>query len=440
MGLTGLNAILEARERRRARQQALLARFGRPLICFTLNIAGPEKNSPLIAEGFRLGSSLLRDQLRALGLPLLHREELDLPTGWEGYYVAPAPADTLKELTTALEDSLPVGRLFDMDVLDVEGQKLGRTEPRRCLLCDQPAALCGRSRAHSVEALQQRTRALLREAVRQRDARDIGRLATRSLLWEVCVTPKPGLVDRNNSGSHRDMDIFTFMDSTAALAPYFEDCARIGMETAALPPAETFARLRLRGRTAEGEMGRATAGVNTHKGAIFTLGLLCGACGRTGRRDPAAICAACAEMTRGLTRRELEEAPPCSAGQRIFVRHGLTGVRGQAEAGFPALLQTGLPTLRQGLAQGLRPNDAGARTLLALLCVAEDTNIIARSGPETLTRLRTELGALLEAGPDEAALRRLDREFIAQNLSPGGSADLLAATFFLHFLQEAPPE
>ena len=436
MGRSSLTDILEAREQRAHRQRALLARFGQPLVCFTLNIAGPEKNSPLIAEGFRLGSRLLLDQLAALGISLLHREELDLPTGWEGYYVAQAPAASLKELTTALEDSLPVGRLFDMDVLDVNGQKLGRAEPRRCLLCHRPAALCGRSRAHSVEDLQQRTRTLLQEAIRQRDARDLGRLATRSLLWEVCVTPKPGLVDRNNSGSHRDMDIFTFMDSTAALAPYFADCARIGMETAALPPAETFARLRLRGRTAEGEMYRATAGVNTHKGAIFTLGLLCGACGRTGSRDPGAVCAACAEMTRGLTRRELEEASPRSAGQRIFAHHGLSGVRGQAEAGFPVLLQTGLPMLRQGLAQGLRPNDAGARTLLALLCVAEDTNIVARSSPETLRQLQETLGVLLAGDPDESALLALDRAFIAQNLSPGGSADLLAATFFLHFLSE----
>lgn len=434
MGLITLPELLEARERRSARQRALLARFGRPLICFTLNIAGPEKNSPLITEGFRLGSRLLLDQLSALGIPLLHREERDLPTGWEGYYVADAPAGRLKELSTALEDSLPVGRLFDMDVLDTDGRKASRATPRPCLLCHRPAALCGRSRAHSLEALQQRTRELLLEAVRQRDARELGRLATRSLLYEVCVTPKPGLVDRNNSGSHRDMDIFTFMDSTAALAPYFEDCARIGMETAELPPAETFARLRLRGRAAEGEMSRATGGVNTHRGAIFTLGLLCGACGRTGSRDPARLAAACGDMTRGLSRRELAQAPPRSAGQRVWAQYGHTGVRGQAEAGFPALLQTGLPALRRALEAGLSLNDAGARTLLALLRVTEDTNIIARRGPETLTRLQRELEALPE--PDEAALLRLDREFIAQNISPGGSADLLAATFFLHFLTE----
>ena len=94
----------------------------------------------------------------------------------------------------------------------------------------------------------------------------------RALLYEVCATPKPGLVDRHNCGSHRDMDIFTFVDSTAALAPYLEDAVRLGQESAALPPEETFRRLRHRGFLAERGMFRTTGGVNVHKGAIFSVG------------------------------------------------------------------------------------------------------------------------------------------------------------------------
>ena len=224
--------VLQARERRSQWQWELLQRFKRPLICFTMNIAGPVKNDDLISEGFRLGAELLKAQLAGEGIHLLYTQERFLHTGCEGFYVADAQPRRLKELMVAIEDDAPVGRLFDMDVLDVSGQKQERQElglhGRRCLLCSEPAMVCARSRAHRVEELQNRTRELLLDAVRQRDSRHIARLATQSLLYEVCVTPKPGLVDRNHNGSHRDMDIFTFMASAAALSPYFGDCAKVG--------------------------------------------------------------------------------------------------------------------------------------------------------------------------------------------------------------------
>ena len=131
--------------------------------------------------------------------------------------------------------------------------------------------------------LQEKTQAVLAAAIREADSKTIARLACQALLYEVATTPKPGLVDRANSGSHRDMDFFTFQASAAALWPYFARCAEIGMDTHSLPPEETFSRLRTPGKLAEGDMLRATAGVNTHKGAIFSMGILCGALGRLER-------------------------------------------------------------------------------------------------------------------------------------------------------------
>nr|WP_320911374.1 triphosphoribosyl-dephospho-CoA synthase [Enterocloster clostridioformis] len=87
-------------------------------------------------------------------------------------------------------------------------------------------------------------------------------------------------MDRRNSGSHKDMDCFTFMSSAASLWPYFQKCAQMGMETAQEPPKETFRRLRWAGKIAGYDMNQATNGVNTHKGALFSIGILCGALGR----------------------------------------------------------------------------------------------------------------------------------------------------------------
>lgn len=428
-----LQEILDARESRVRRQETLLAEYGGVLLCFTMNIAGPVKHSPLIEAGFRLGHR----QILRLFSPL-HIVVVNEPTGCEGYYALRGDPLEIKRQAALLEDSAPAGRLYDMDVLTI-GRKVGREQvglaPRKCLLCGNDARICGRSRAHSIPQLQAETARLLSQAV----SAHIGALAEESLRREVLTTPKPGLVDQNNCGSHRDMDLHMFLASARVLGPYFTDCARIGMETAGLCPAETFSRLRKEGLAAEEAMYAVTGGVNTHKGAIFTLGLLCGAAGRTLSHTPEMILSEVRVMTAGLTAGDFAGVTAenaATAGQRLFAKHGITGARGQAEQGFPAVLHAGLPVLKKGLSQGLSCNDAGCAALLYILAATEDTNMIARSDADTATAVRTQVGRILADTPYPGAdiLLQLDREFTERNLSPGGSADLLAATYFLYFL------
>ena len=120
-----IQQILEARERRVARQAALLSQYGLPLICFTMNIAGPEKCSDLIKFGFKLGNKWLLAQLS--DLKVIHKESFCESTGCEGYYVVDSTPEELKHRTVIVEDHAPVSRLFDMDVLDTNGIKLERT-------------------------------------------------------------------------------------------------------------------------------------------------------------------------------------------------------------------------------------------------------------------------------------------------------------------------
>ncbi len=437
-----LQDILSAREQRVQKQQVLLTQFQRPLICFTMNIAGPEKLNDDILWGFRLGNQWLQVQLA--DLRVLHHEEQILPTGCECYYVVDAPAEQLKHRTTQIEDSAPVARLFDIDVLDCSGQKLERSAlgyaHRTCLICDQPAHICGRSRAHSVEQLQKKTAQLLQNAMMQEDCSHIAQIAQQSLLYEVCTTPKPGLVDCRNSGSHQDMDIFTFTASSSALFPYFIRCAEIGTQTRHLSPKEVFSRLRFPGKLAEQAMYRATNGVNTHKGSIFSLGILCAAAGRSGSAgwQPETLSELCKEMTQGLVSRELEGIckETKTTGEQLYAQHSITGVRGQAESGFAQVLETGLPVFRNGLAQGLSLNDAGCGTLLALIAAVADTNLIHRSSLEEQKAIAARISDLIKDNPfpSKEVLNQLDDSFIQKNLSPGGCADLLSITYFLHFL------
>ena len=428
--------ILDARERRVSRQREMIAATGCPLVSFTMNIAGPVKYSTAIDRGFSLGLSRLERMLA--GLPILSRNVLRENTGCEALFAVDADPLFLKALCVYLEDMDGFGRLLDIDILDTQSCKLEREllglPPRKCLLCENEARLCSRSRTHSVEQLQAKTAALL-DAVAEEIP--LSMLAVKALLWEVFTTPKPGLVDRNNSGSHRDMDLLTFLSSIYALASYLEEAVQIGKDTQRLSPTETFAVLRQRGIRAEKDMLRATGGINTHKGAIFTMGIVCGALGRLDAPYRAEdTLSLCGEMTSGITR-ELGDPTTETAGARLYRQYGIAGIRGQAETGFPAVLHAGLPRLEEGVSQGRSLNDAGCAALLWLMTAIEDTNLIARGGYDRWKTLLAEMRAILDKTPfpDKACLEQLDHTFIRENLSPGGSADLLALTYFLHFLK-----
>ena len=389
-----LMEMLGAREARAMRQQQLLEEYQLPVISFCLNIAGPVKNSPVLRRAFREGLERLACALLAGRLSVVHREEVDQPTGCEALWVVRGDGRRVKELCVELEDRDALGRLFDLDVLDPVSGKWDRTQlgqpPRKCLVCGKEGKGCASRRLHTVEELQGATQVILEDYFSQKDQQALGALAAKALLYEVCTTPKPGLVDRSNNGSHRDMDVFTFLDSTAALLPYFEGAVRLGMETRDLPPQETFRRLRQAGAAGERAMFRATGGVNTHKGAVFTLGTVCAAAGRLWTavgfsKDLEATLALCGEMSAQAVQEDIETIRREGAhttGQRLYLEHGLEGIRGELSRGLPAVAQIGLPTLRRHLAAGDSLEQAGVQVLLALMAQVVDTNPIARGGLE----------------------------------------------------------
>ena len=435
-----LQEILLAREQRAEKQKALLSQYQKSLLCFTMNIPGPEKYNRDICLGFSVGNWLLQDALSAANC--LYRQLCFENTGCVAYYVVDMPPEKLKQLAMEIEDTHLIGRLFDMDVLDPEGKKISRESlgfPRRkCLLCDQDAYICARSRAHSLEQLQNRTGFLLYMAARQWMCEFIAVKAYLALHQEVNTTPKPGLVDRNNHGAHKDMGIRHFFISANTLRPFFCRFAEAGFLTRDLPPTETFRQLRQIGIEAEQAMLKATGGVNTHKGAIFSLGLLCAAAGRLTPRlwTVDALLEQCACMSQGLVEADLagltsENAR--TAGERLYAQYGITGIRGEAEAGYPTVKHTGLPVLQAALDRKMPLNDACAVTLLHLLAAADDTNLIRRSDRPTQLQVQAQVRQLLEEDPFPTmeVIRDLDREFIQKNLSPGGSADLLAMTLLL---------
>ena len=437
-----LAAVLAARETRAAKQQELISHFARPVVSYTLNIAGPVKNGPAFRRCFDEGLARLHRELRYAGLPILHEENTDAPTGCEALIAVDGDAMRIKALCAGIEDEDEMGRLFDMDVIDPQRGKLDRSElglePRRCIICGASGCGCASRRLHPVSALQAKTGLLIRSFFQSSDAEFIASQAVRALLYEVCTTPKPGLVDRANSGSHRDMDIFTFMTSTAALIPYFQSAAAIGQDNAALSPEDCFAPLRREGRKAEEAMFAATNGVNTHKGAIFSLGTVCCAMGRLWTvaglcRDVHGILAECSLLVRRQVIEDMAHMTGSTAGQRIYRQYGLSGIRGEMKNALPSVEKLALPALRASLAAGKSLEQSGVDAFLALLGSVADTNIVSRGGPGALEWANTRARELVSraAGVDEVS--GFDAEMIERNLSPGGCADLLAITYFLYF-------
>lgn len=406
MGEITLQEVLRARDVRAASQRRLLSAYGRPLLGFTMNIAGPVKRSRLADFAFWEGLEALR---RRLGGSALHQEVTDRAAGLEALLVCETPAPALKALTMDLEAQAPAGRLYDMDVIAPSGEKLSRPQERTCLVCGGPAAPCARSRAHGLAAVERATQELLEAFAAQR----LAELAVQALVEEVDQTPKPGLVDKNNQGAHRDMDRDLFYRSARSLTPYFQQAVLLGLEG-----PDCMLPLQRAGREAERTMLAETGGVNTHRGAVYAFGLLLAAMGSRLARGGDVFALAAALAQAGLP------PAPDSHGQQARRRYGAPGARGEALAGFPHARRAWAALARTG-----RP----AAALLTLLAEVEDTNLLHRGGREGLTLVRDRARTLLAGGPAEyeAGLLALDRDCIERNLSPGGSADLLALALFL---------
>jgi triphosphoribosyl-dephospho-CoA synthase len=268
--------------------------------------------------------------------------------------------------------------------------------------------------------------------------RRVARAAVRSLWHELVLYPKPGLVSLHDAGAHDDMNADTFIRSLFALSRFFGDIAKAGAAGAG------FETLRVLGIHAERAMLTATRGVNTHRGAIFALGLLCATVARTVAAREAPTDAMLRKVLLSQWGADLASLRPAagsaSHGLQAKHRHGATGARGEALHGFPSVFEVALPALREALARDCDMRHARLSAFFALLAHVDDTNVLHRGGAKGLAfvrRVAREFRASGDVQSADAVMRAeaIHRAFIARRLSPGGCADLLAAALFVHDVQ-----
>ncbi len=278
----------------------------------------------------------------------------------------------------------------------------------------------------------------------------IARLAEKALLYEVALSPKPGLVDRHTNGAHEDMNFLTFLDSIVSLTPFFQQYFEAGFRHQGTLTA-LFNQLRKIGITAEKAMLAATKNTNTHKGANFSLAVILGATGYYLQKkqnvrfpltpeDSQAILVLTSQMTQQLVKEDfqhLQQKKKLSYGEKLYLDQGITGIRGEAAAGYPSLSHQLLPFLRSADKQDIE--ETLLRALLFLMSEVEDGNLLHRGGVQAWKEVKAESKKIHQATlPKKKLLDELvkyDRILTNRHLSPGGSADLLSLGIYFAQLE-----
>jgi triphosphoribosyl-dephospho-CoA synthase len=269
----------------------------------------------------------------------------------------------------------------------------------------------------------------------------LGALVRQALVAEAELTPKPGLVDRRGSGAHTDLSLDVMRRSALAIEPFI---VRMALQSAhERPSARLRAKLAGIGRAAESAMLRVTKGSNTHKGAIWTLGLLAASAAAIHYNRDASDIARTAAVIASFD--DAHTSTFVSHGQIVAEIFGVTGARGEAMQGFPHIVTVGLPTLRARRHDRVPEPIARLDALLCIMAELDDTCLLYRGGETALSETKNGAAAVIRAGGAGTAcgrerLRALHRRLLELGVSPGGSADLFAGVLFLDAVDRNQPE
>ena len=444
-----LLTVLDNREwRSRLQDKLKVTNYDKIVISAKLNIPGPIKNNDILQKIFMDGW-----QTFVAGLECNSQYEMlfaERVTGPEAFITVDGNLAAVKKTAILFEETYVLGRLFDIDVM-ANGQadyQLSREDlgfgPRLCLICGKPAKVCAKEQNHTLdegyEVINQMYQgATSKELIFEKESQEtVVNNALKGLLYEVSLNPKPGLVDPVSMGSHTDMNMFMFIDSSLSLKSYLDKAFKLGRNFEGSDLKLLFNALRAEGVLAEQTMFNATNNVNTHKGAIFSLGIWVTAIAystKDGSATMTEVRRVIQRMVEGLIEKDLaSNRVATTAGEQQFQTYQLTGIRGEAVNGFPGVAEVAVPFLQTTfgtMTQRLLD------TLMKIAATLEDSTLIKRAKtPDVLAEMKEWTSIYFKLGGSHTEqgmkyLYDLDRLFIERNLSIGGSADTLILTIFI---------
>ncbi len=429
-----LEDILDNKEQRVIRQKEFLSSFA-PIMCISVNMPGSVKlnrQSIYIYDEILCELKARLDKKNILLKALFEKADI---TGKEGIFYVPLNSHELKKLTCHIENEHFLGRFVDIDVIDYSGKILTRKdfgyESRRCFLCEKNAFLCARSKTHDINEL---LSYIKKQVSLHKKVKKFSKIAKKSMFKEVNLTPKPGLVDRRDNGSHKDMNIGTFYKSIEAIGSFLEKFVWCGYFN---EPKIVFQKLRTVGLDCENAMFKSTDGVNTHKGLIFSFAVILGSIGFLLRQEKNInqknLQDVIKKICKDLIKNDFKNLKnPKSAGERYFIKTNNGGIRAEARSGYESIFLHILPFFKK-YKKIYKTKKALKLTLLKIICVIDDTSIYNRGGEKGLKYAKKLSKKILNKTPKNLnkTLKNLNKKFRKKNLSPGGSADILALTYFL---------
>lgn len=425
-----------------------IAQKGSPCLSLSLNIPGFPKSNTSVHSFFSYCLRDLKYALKANSVDIQENESIEICDAAGDFYLVPCSTcgfsmQATKQICENFEQNHPLGRFIDADLNDKFGETVTSGKSKICFFCLERSAIeCRRENAHETDELRSFMFPKMDEYCRQNREeviiKKLSSLAQQAILSEISLTPKPGLVDKFSNGSHIDMNYQTFINSTAAISPWFTELIREGFSFQESDLTNALPLIRNIGLRMESAMYEATGNINSQKGIIFLIGLSLFACGNlfskndqfeieTFRTTIKVIC-------KDLVKKELIESSASvkSHGEDIFLKYGFRGARGEAESGFATVFEFGLPQLT-GLTE--LNDEVLIKCFLAIAANNNDTNILYRSNPGVLNEFKTRCKNALEIFNDQYYSRVIDY-CKNENISPGGSADLLAVTIFVWSVKE----
>lgn len=439
-----INKFLEDRENRVELQNSLLKKFNLPLLTVRANYPGENKWESIPIQ---ITDIVAKEMMSLYTNKIIHQEILENLEGKIYLFFIQDSALEIKKSTIFFEENHILGRCVDLDVYDIDGRGLSRSDfnlpKRKCLICDDLAFVCGRSMKHSHQEIKDKIASkyisyqnFLR--VREKITATLSDLCLEGMIYEVSSYPGFGLVTPLTQGSHKDMNFFTFLNSSFVLKKGFKKMAETMFSY--LPLDIAFQQIREIGKATEKEMFKATGGVNTHKGMIFLMGIAVGATARTlyEKKSFENISYTISEMTKDILKdfENIDRDKKLTHGEKLYLENGFTGIRGEIKNGLDIVFNGSLEVFSSVFKKSRNINVSALHTLLYLMGEVMDSTIVYRHDFETLEKVRYEMRGIFSKGgaffENAEYFKELEKRYISLNISPGGSADLLAVTIFFY--------
>ncbi len=442
-----LEEFLLMREKRVEIQNSIINKFKKPILVLRANYPGEDKNN-FIPKA--IVETIKKEILEIFNTDILTTEHISSIEGPTYIFSIDCLGLELKRIAMSLEENHTLGRCVDIDIFDENGYAFSRTdlggEKRKCLICNNMAFICGRTGAHSHRELQDIIQQKYEQNLKILEAQEtlsnfLSNKALKSIVLEVSASPSFGLVSPLTQGAHKDMDFFTFLDSSFAMSPYLKDVSKAGYSP--LPLDLIFKKIRYMGKISEEEMFQATKNVNTHKGMIFLMGISVAMSSKAKFENLKFenISNLISEMCKDILKdfENIKSKTTLTHGEKLFLNHGIVGVRGIVKKGLNIIFNEAIDIFESSILKEKNVNSAMIRTLIFLMSSLEDTTILHRHDIDILNSVKSEAMELhsnfQNTSLDISLLKEIEKRYSEKRISPGGAADLLAVTIFLQSIK-----